>query len=168
LAASLPAVPRLPETLAELEGFPGHQIRRLQQIAVAIFLEEVQPDGVTPVQCAALMMVNKSADMDQRTLARSIGFDTSTITGVLDRLEARGLLRRSLSALDARVRLIALTHQGRALLERLMPSVRRAQARMLEPLAEAERADFMRMLCKLVASNNDLSRAPALIDAADG
>jgi DNA-binding MarR family transcriptional regulator len=168
LAASLPAVRRLPETPAELEGFPGHQIRRLQQIAVAIFLEEVQPDGITPVQCAAMMMVNTSADMDQRTLARSIGFDTSTIAGVLDRLEARGLLRRSLSTLDARVRLIALTQQGRALLERLMPSVRRAQDRMLEPLAEAERADFMRMLCTLVASNNALSRAPALIDAAEG
>jgi DNA-binding MarR family transcriptional regulator len=166
LAAYAPAVRRPPQTPTELEGFPGHQIRRLQQIAVAIFLEEAQPYGITPVQCAAMMMVNRSADIDQRTLARCIGFDTSTIAGVIDRLEARGLLRRSLSALDARLRLITLTDQGRALLECVMPSVLRAQDRMLEPLAEAERADFMRMLRRLVASNNDLSRAPALIDTA--
>jgi DNA-binding MarR family transcriptional regulator len=156
----------LPETPTELEDFPGHQIRRLQQIAVAIFLEESEPYGITPVQCAAMMMVNTSADLDQRSLARSIGFDTSTIAGVIDRLEARGLLRRSLSALDARVRLITLTDKGRVLLERLMPCVMRAQNRMLAPLAEAERPDFMRMLRKLLASNNELSRAPALTDPA--
>jgi MarR family transcriptional regulator, lower aerobic nicotinate degradation pathway regulator len=135
---------------------------------VAVFLQEAEPYGVTPVQCAAMITVSKGSGMDQRTLARTIGFDTSTIAGVIDRLEARGLVRRSLSALDARVRLITLTEEGRALLERLMPSVMRAQQRMLEPLSKVERMEFMRMLRKLVASNNDLSRAPAMVDAAGG
>jgi DNA-binding MarR family transcriptional regulator len=106
--------------------------------------------------------------MDQRTLARTIGFDTSTIAGVIDRLEARGLLRRGMSALDARVRLITLTEKGRVLLESVMPSVMRAQHRMLAPLSRSERAEFMRMLGKLVATNNDLSRAPAVADAPGG
>jgi hypothetical protein len=39
---------------------------------------------------------------------------------------------------------------------------------MLEPLSKDERTEFMRMLRKLVASNNDLSRAPAMVDAAGG
>lgn len=168
MAQSSQVARRTSETTTELEGYPGHQIRRLQQIAVAIFLQETELYGVTPVQCAAMITVGSGSGMDQRTLARTIGFDTSTIAGVIDRLEARGLLRRSMSALDARVRLITLTEQGRALLESLMPSVMRAQHRMLAPLSKAERTEFMRMLRKLVASNNDLSRAPALVDAAGG
>jgi MarR family transcriptional regulator, lower aerobic nicotinate degradation pathway regulator len=152
--------------LSDLTEFPGHQIRRLQQIAVAIFLQETEPYGITPVQSAAMLTVANIKGMDQRTLARTIGFDTSTIAGVIDRLEARGLLRRSMSKSDARVRLIALTEPGRELLKTLMPSVNRAQERMLAPLSRVERKEFMRMLCKLVQTNNDLSRAPAAADGA--
>ena len=93
----------------ELESLPGHYIRRLQQIAVAVFLQETEVHGVTPVQYAALQTVGNLPGIDQRTLARTIGFDTSTIAGVIDRLEARGLLLRSASPEDRRVRLLSLT-----------------------------------------------------------
>ena len=144
----------------ELESLPGHHIRRLQQIAVAIFLQETEGTGITPVQFAALQTVANTPGTDQRTLARSIGFDTSTIAGVVDRLEARGLLRRSASPDDRRVRLLTLTAEGQALLDEVTPGMQRAQARMLAPLPKAERAEFMRMLRVLVTANNELSRAP--------
>lgn len=143
-----------------LEGAPGHYIRRLQQIAVAIFLQETEPTGVTPVQYAALQTVSTSPGIDQRTLARSIGFDTSTIAGVIDRLEARGLLQRNASPEDRRVRLLTTTPEGQALLGAVIPGMLRAQERMLAPLPENQRAEFMRMLRVLVSANNDLSRAP--------
>jgi MarR family transcriptional regulator, lower aerobic nicotinate degradation pathway regulator len=165
--SSQPALQQSPTT-TDLAEFPGHQIRRLQQIAVAIFLQETEMYGITPVQCAAMITVSDNSGMDQRTLARTIGFDTSTIAGVIDRLEARGLVRRSMSTLDARVRLIMLTEKGRALLDSAMPAVVRAQHRMLSPLSRAERSEFMRMLCKLVGANNELSRAPAALDATGG
>lgn len=145
----------------DLEQLPGHHIRRLQQIAVAIFLQETEPLGVTPVQYAALQTVANAPGIDQRTLARKIGFDTSTIAGVVDRLEARGLLRRNASAEDRRVRLLTITAEGQALLAELLPGMLRAQERMLAPLKKAERAEFMRMLRVLVRTNNELSRAPS-------
>jgi DNA-binding MarR family transcriptional regulator len=145
----------------DLEAHPGHLIRRLQQIAVSIFLQETETFGVTPVQYAALHAVNRQPDIDQRTLARSIGLDTSTIAGVVDRLEARGLMARNSSRQDRRVRLLSLTDDGRALLEAIAPSVASAGERMLDPLALAERELFMRMLLQLVKANNDLSRAPS-------
>ena len=64
-----------------LDGLPGHDIRRLHQISVAIFMQETEAFGVTPVQYAALQAVGLQPGMDQRTLARTIGFDTSTIAG---------------------------------------------------------------------------------------
>ena len=54
----------------ELEALPGHYIRRLHQIAVAIFLQETQAHGLTPVQYAALQSVANTPGIDQRTLAR--------------------------------------------------------------------------------------------------
>ena len=147
-------------TNVDLQGLPGHSIRRLHQIAVAVFLRETQAHGVTPVQYAALQTVGDTPGIDQRTLAANIGLDTSTIAGVLDRLEARGLLARSASPDDRRVRRLTLTPAGRALLKLLVPDMQRAQQRMLAPLPKAERAEFMRMLQVLVTSNNALSRAP--------
>ena len=144
----------------DLESLPGHHIRRMQQIAVAIFLQETEATGVTPVQYAALQTVANVPGVDQRTLARSIGFDTSTIAGVVDRLETRGMLLRSASPDDRRVRLLSLTPDGQALLAQVTPGMQRAQARMLAPLPKAERAEFMRMLRVLVTANNELSRAP--------
>ena len=148
-------------TNVDLQGLPGHSIRRLHQIAVAVFLRETQAHGVTPVQYAALQTVGDTPGIDQRTLAANIGLDTSTIAGVLDRLEARGLLARSASPDDRRVRRLTLTPAGHALLKLLVPDMQRAQQRMLAPLPKAERAEFMRMLQVLVTSNNALSRAPS-------
>jgi DNA-binding MarR family transcriptional regulator len=144
-----------------LEELPGHFIRRLQQIAVAIFLQETEPFGLTPVQYAALQAICRAPGIDQRTLAGVIGLDASTTGGVIDRLEARGLLRRNPSGHDRRVRLVTPTDEGTALLEAVQPVMLRAQERILAPLPEHERPEFMRMLRTLVNANNELSRAPS-------
>jgi MarR family transcriptional regulator, lower aerobic nicotinate degradation pathway regulator len=152
--------PDLPAPI-DLESLPGHDIRRLQQIAVAVFLQETEAHGITPVQYAALQAVANAPGLDQRSLARTVGFDTSTIAGVVDRLETRGLMQRSASPTDRRVRLLTLTDAGTALLTAAVPDMLRAQARILEPLDPAERPEFLRLLRKLVAANNELSRAPS-------
>jgi DNA-binding MarR family transcriptional regulator len=145
----------------DFESLPGHYIRRLQQIAVAVFLQETQAHGVTPVQYAAMNQVAKTPGIEQRTLARTIGLDTSTIASVIDRLEARGLMQRHASADDKRVRLLALSDDGHRLLEAMAPGILKAQERMLAPLSKTERAEFMRMLRQVVTANNELSRAPS-------
>lgn len=153
--------PPTAEPPVDLDDLPGHHIRRLQQIAVAIFLQEVEPHGLTPVQFGALHTIGSNPGLDQRTLAASIGLDTSTVAGVVDRLEARGLLQRGASAADRRVRLLTLTTAGAALLVDAMPAVLLAQQRMLAPLPAADQAAFMRMLRALVLANNGMSRAPS-------
>ena len=145
----------------DAEQLPGYYIRRLQQIAVAIFLQETEAHGITPVQFGALQAVANHPGVDQRTLAGRIGLDTSTVAGVVDRLEARGLLLRQVSPDDKRVRLLTVTPAGAALLREVEPAMRAAQARILAPLPRAERATFMRMLRTLVDGNNEASRAPS-------
>jgi DNA-binding MarR family transcriptional regulator len=145
----------------DLDELPGHYIRRLHQIAVAIFLQETEAHGLTPVQFAALSKVGLTPGVDQRTLAGSIGLDTSTIAGVIDRLQTRGLMLRNASPEDRRVRLLSLTSEGQSLLRAIEPDMLKAQQRILKPLPAAERDAFMRMLRKLVEANNEMSRAPS-------
>ncbi|WP_338414970.1 MarR family transcriptional regulator [uncultured Sphaerotilus sp.] len=148
----------MPTPTLDLYSLPGHDIRRLHQIAVALFMQETEPFGVTPVQYAALQAVQNAPGIDQRTLARTIGFDTSTIAGVIDRLEARGLMQRSASAQDRRVRLLTLTAAGQQLVENVVPAMLRAQERILDPLPASERGEFMRMLAVLVSSRQEPDR----------
>ena len=144
-----------------MDNQPGYYIRRLHQISVAIFLQQTEAFGITPVQYAALQTVGNSPRIDQRTLARTIGLDTSTIAGVIDRLESRGLLVRSASIEDRRVRQLTLTDAARQLLAEVAPAMLKAQQLILEPLVQEEQAEFTRLLRQLVSKNNDLSRAPS-------
>ena len=146
----------------DLDELPGHYIRRLHQIAVAIFLQETEAHGLTPVQYGALSQVGLRPGGDQRTRARSLGLDTSsTVAGAIDRLETRGLMRRKASPEDRRVRLLSLTVEGQNLLPAVEPDMLKAQRRILQPLPAAKRVEFMCMLHKLVTANNGLSRAPS-------
>jgi DNA-binding MarR family transcriptional regulator len=155
-----PARARPRSAAVERDTLPGHHIRRLQQIAVALFLQEAEPLGVTPVQYAVLQAVANEPGLDQRTLAGRVALDTSTVAGVVDRLEARALLQRHASATDRRVRQLQLTPEGEALRAQVEPAMRRAQQRILAPLPRAERAEFLRLLRVLVEGNNEASRAP--------
>ena len=145
----------------DIDNQPGYYIRRLHQISVAIFLQETEPFGVTPVQYAVLQTVGNHPGIDQRTLARAVGLDTSTIAGVIDRLESRNLLVRNASPEDRRVRQLTLTDAARQLLSDIGPAMLKAQELILGPLSGEEQAEFTRMLRQLVTKNNDLSRAPS-------
>lgn len=128
------------------QTLPGHFARRLQQLAVALFNEEVAELGLTPVQYVSLHTICQQPGIDQKTLAQTISYDPATIGGVIDRLESRGLLVRSMSPQDRRVRLISPTAEGLKILQKAIPSMLRAQDRLLEPLTASERREFMRMM----------------------
>lgn len=152
--------PATPPEIA-LTDLPGHYIRRLHQISVGIFMQEIEPWGVTPVQYAALQTVRNQPGIDQRSLARQIALDTSTIGGVIDRLEARGLLQRNAVPGDRRVRQLTLTPAGQQLLADVIPAMRRVQQLILQPLDPEEQTRFMAMVERMVNTNNALSRAPS-------
>jgi DNA-binding MarR family transcriptional regulator len=153
---------------AVLYNQPGHLIRRLQQIAVSLFHEEAAECDLTPVQYAALAAIDVYPGIDQAALAGSIGFDRSTIGGVLDRLEAKLLIEREATARDRRVRILHLTAEGVRLLGKLSEASARAQRRILEPLAPPQRDAFMAMLSEIVWHHNAGSRVKVTRDAYKG
>jgi MarR family transcriptional regulator, lower aerobic nicotinate degradation pathway regulator len=149
-----------PVTMDAVYGKPGYLFRRMQQIAVAIFVEECRAYDLTPVQYAALVAIRTHPGIDATRLSAVIAFDRSTLGNVIERLEAKRYVERKPAREDKRVKLLHLTKTGMALLRDVIPSVDRAQARMLQPLRPADRKTLLALLSQLVDLNNEASRVP--------
>ncbi len=117
----------------EIYQMPGNLIRRMHQASQAIFDAEVAAAGfdLTSVQFAALTVIAARPGLDQATLASAISFDRATTGGVIDRLEAKGLVRREIPKSDRRSRHLHIEPAGKAVLEGVTPVVRRAQEMMM-------------------------------------
>ena len=139
---------------------PGFLIRRLHQIHLALFAEECAAFGVTPVQFSIMTVAGAQPGLEQVELAREVGVDRTTLTNVLTRLEARGLIARAAVPADRRVKRVSLTAEGKATLTRMNKAAERAHARTIEALAPTERAAFLGALRALVSAGNGYGRAP--------
>ena len=155
-------MPSKPEnvTMDAVYTAPGYLFRRMQQIAVALFMEECRAFDLTPVQYAALIAIRTHPGIDATRLSAVIAFDRSTLGNVIERLESKGHIERKPSSGDKRIKLLYQTRSGAALLREIMPSVDRAQARMLQPLKPADRKTLLTLLAQLVDLNNEASRVP--------
>ena len=107
---------------------------------------------LSPVQCHVLHLIEPDRPIPMGALAEQLACDASNVTGLVDRLESRGLLRRQPSEGDRRVKVLVLTATGVRLraellermmappvaLERLTARERRALVQILERLLEGQ------------------------------
>jgi DNA-binding MarR family transcriptional regulator len=98
--------------------------------------------------------------MDQATLAGTIAYDRTTITGVVDRLAQKGLVARNPSPRDRRAHQLSITKAGEKTLQQIEPAVQAAQQAMMAGLTVAEAKELMRLMRKAIDAGNELSRAP--------
>jgi DNA-binding MarR family transcriptional regulator len=145
------------EILAER---PGFLIRRMHQIHLALFAEECAGFDITPVQYSILTVAGAQPGLDQAQLAYEVGVDRATLANVVARLESKRLIKRSPSASDKRVKLVSLTPNGAAILEKMLLPVQRAHDRTIAALPAAEQAVFLKLLMRLVDAENAFGRAP--------
>ncbi|UPG74497.1 MarR family transcriptional regulator (plasmid) [Roseomonas gilardii subsp. gilardii] len=137
-------------SIRSMYDMPGHLIRRAHQISGAIFTAQLAGFEITSVQYAAMVAIASQPGIDATRLSDLIAFDRATLGGVLDRLEAKGLILRQPSRQDRRVKTVSLTKAGSALLEAVEERVLAAQAEMMQPLSTAEQAQFIALLRKFV------------------
>ncbi|MEX3016791.1 MarR family winged helix-turn-helix transcriptional regulator [Gymnodinialimonas hymeniacidonis] len=153
--------------MSEIYTMPGHLIRRLQQISISVFTDRMKALGhdLTAPQFATLAVLSNSPGIDQATLAGMIAHDRPTIGGVVERLEAKGLLTRRRNEKDRRAMILELTDAGAALLDAITPEVRALQDDILPGLTEAERTEFVRLAAEVAKVGNDAARAPMVLPA---
>jgi DNA-binding MarR family transcriptional regulator len=100
---------------------------------------------LSPTQCHVLHLIDPERPIPMSRLAEALACDASNVTGLVDRLEARGLVRRQASAGDRRVKVLELTPAGARLRSTVFD-------RMTKPPEILERlsVDEQRILVKIL------------------
>jgi MarR family transcriptional regulator, lower aerobic nicotinate degradation pathway regulator len=135
-----------------LEERPGYLIRRLHQIHVALFQAKCAAYEITPLQYSLLTALAKRGTADQTALAQDIALDRTTTTGALKRLQARGLVDRSIGEHDRRSQTCRLTRSGVALLRKIERPARAAHLATVAALSNADQKRFIAMMQAIVTA----------------
>lgn len=126
----------------------GFLLRRATQRHVAIFAKHMRAE-LTPTQWAAMSKLHEEGPTSQNLLGRNTAMDAATIKGVVDRLTARELVDVSGDPADGRRRIVALTADGRRLVEAGLPQAVALTEETLAPLSAVERRQLVALLRKL-------------------
>jgi DNA-binding MarR family transcriptional regulator len=128
-------------------------VRRLQQICVFFVAEALSGSGLVQLEYALLVFLDDVPGIDQRRLSEALGIDRNNVSLIVDRLEARGLVRRAIGR-DRRARHLSLTPHGKSLRDSWGFNTRVTNDRILAPLKARERKLFLDMLIRLVEAHH--------------
>lgn len=128
----------------------GALVGRARKVLVREFDREVAPLGLNTVQALVLILLAEGTHLTAADLCRELSHDAGALTRIVDKLEARGLVRRVRRERDRRAANLELTREGR----RVHAEVRRAQVevlnRMLRGFSRAEARTLESLLKRLV------------------
>lgn len=117
-----------------------------------VYVASIQAAGydLTPVQLAAIDAIHATPGLEQARIAARIAYDKATIGGVIDRLEQKGFIKRSISKSDRRAREVRLTNRGLKMYDEILPIVADLQAEILSGLKPAEQEQFLILAKKAI------------------
>lgn len=144
---------------ARLHDVLGYQMAQAAIVTDAVFKAQVgQPFGLRPVEYTVLTLIVENPGGSLARLARALAVTAPNITMWIDRLESRGLVRRTPSANDRRSLLLYATPQGQALAraatQRILDAERQAMA---AHLTAGEHAILLELLHKVACARAAVS-----------
>ena len=104
---------------------------------------------LSPAQCHVLHLIEPDRPIPMGRIAESLACDASNVTGLVDRLESRGLVRREPSAEDRRVKVLVLTAAGANLRSSVMERMTRPPESLTRLSSDEQRA-LVRILKRLL------------------
>lgn len=117
--------------------------------------ERLKRHQLTTSQFEILGYLYRSSPMEQQMLQHRSGITAATLTGILDKLEARGLLQRIPNQSDARTKQVTLTPRGTALFAELIDLLHGFEESMLKGFSVAEKALLTDWLERIVLNLGD-------------
>ncbi|MYS47108.1 MarR family transcriptional regulator [Streptomyces sp. SID5998] len=140
----------MPEApLAEIRSLPSWLLGRAAARGRALVAEALAGHGLKMWHHVVLSAVRDLGPVAQADLGRGVGLDPKDLVGVLNDLQAGGLVLREPDPRDRRKNAVSLTAEGARLLERCERAAREANDTLLEPLSAAERDRFMELLVRI-------------------
>jgi DNA-binding MarR family transcriptional regulator len=129
------------------------------ELAVRSRIDEiVRPAGLTAAQYTALTVLERHTDMSSAQLARSSFVTAQSMADMITALEGRALIERHRDGTDRRRLVVALTDEGRALLDRCRDEIATLEATMLAGLSGAQTKTLR---ATLATCYGNLSKVPA-------
>lgn len=136
----------------KLEQCINFTLTKAQQAVQQLFKAELAPFGITPGQYAILSCLWEENGQTPRQLAERLSLDSSSITGILDRVEQKGLIQRQAVPRDRRALQVMLTDKGRLLEEPVNQTILNANKKVLSMFGEQESDNLRKYLHKLNAN----------------
>ncbi|MGW5664731.1 MarR family winged helix-turn-helix transcriptional regulator [Streptomyces sp. NPDC003758] len=137
--APLPAIRSLPSWLLGRAAARGR----------ALVADALAAEGMKMWHHVVLSAVRDLAPVAQADLGRGIALDPKDLVGILNDLQAAGLVLREPDPRDRRKNAVSLTEEGARLLKRCEKAAREANDTLLAPLSPAERDRFMDLLIRI-------------------
>jgi DNA-binding MarR family transcriptional regulator len=129
-----------------LPGLLGYRLRLAQQAVFRDFASSVAE--LSPGRAGMLLLVEANPGVTQGRLADAVRLDRSTMVGVIDAIEERGLIERRRGS-DRRTNGLWLTRAGRAFVARLKSRIEMHERRVAAHLTSGEREQLLALLEKL-------------------
>jgi DNA-binding MarR family transcriptional regulator len=113
--------------------------------------EHLASSGVNARELAVLMLLDSHEPESQQHAAGRLGVDRTTMVGLLDGLEGKGLVARQADAGDRRRNVIVLTGAGRRTLKKATAASDEAERQLLSGLSETDAARLRDLLGRVAA-----------------
>ncbi len=149
LAPPVPAAaPRL--SFGPLQGIVGFHIARAAVTTFALFEVHIgKPLQLRKVEFSLLMLLHANTALAPKHLARALAMTAPNLTLLLDRMQARGLIKRERNPADGRSQHVGLTEKGRKLTAQAAAAAEPMERKLLAHLSRAEHAMLIELLDKL-------------------
>ena len=144
----------------------GMLLAKIGRVAERWFTEALKPSELTPKHVGVLFQL-RAQPTSQQALIESVGVDPSKLVGVLNDLEAEGLIVRRRDPADRRRHIVELSKEGRAHVAAAERAVAKVEERLFAGLDEEERAHLRRVLAKVADTSGILEGCAKLIDLAE-
>ncbi|MFA5664280.1 MarR family winged helix-turn-helix transcriptional regulator [Castellaniella sp.] len=128
----------------------GVLVRHLHGLINKVIDLDTLPLGLTANQWRPLLLIKHKGTDTPAELARVMNVDTGAVTRMLDRLEAKDVIRRERIPQDRRVVKVVLTDAGHALTDQILPIVADALNLHLQGLSEDEVHMLLALLRRMI------------------
>ncbi len=149
-------MPRTPNFYRPGSYTPEDSVTYLMRQITLAFAEEVgsrlEPEGLTHAQWVPLFKLHQGVARTAAELAREVHLDAGAVTRMLDRLEAKGFVRRVRSQEDRRVIHLELTAEGEAVAQRIPPLMCEVQNAHLRGFGKDELEALKGLLRRVLAN----------------
>ena len=145
----------------------GFLMRRVLSSILQVADAQLAEQGLTYVQWLPLYKLLLCTDANSSTVAKDLGMDPASVTRALDRIEAKGLLRRERSTTDRRVVHLVLTEEGRAVAAKVPQVLTKVLNGHLRGFSHEECRLMLSMLQRMLANGDVLREALSNTSGAD-